>query len=552
MTKLITKIPLYPFLIAIYPILYLLSVNVKEIGPEAGFRSGILLLGFSLVTFVISLVVTRNARTSALASFTITLVFFLIFFLLYAPVYRALREVQISGETIGRHRYLVSLTFFLLAAAGVVTIWLSKKLKPKTLASITMALNLLSILLVLIPSLTIIYHLLRNQQDLTRAQASLPPLEDSIGVVTNDAPDIYYLVFDMHTNDQVMRELMDYDDSEFTSALVDKGSYVAPCSRSNYANTQFSITSSLNMNYIQAISDSYETTSLLPLIQSSMVQRTLDEAGYQIYAFETGYPFTELQDVDRYYSPVDGAVDLMTYPGLTTFESLIMQVSGGKILYESREQLSQKMQFIIDAPYVEYRDRILYTLDTIPVLAAEPSPKFVFAHILAPHDPFVFDEDGSIAFRRTPFTMDKDPEFGKGYGWEPYSTGYVAEIKYLHTRILEIVDMLQANSSTPPVIILQGDHGIPRLGVVNAQYEIFNAYYPGTTGTSFLYGTVTPVNTFRLFFNALFGTSFELLPDVSYQLGEEGSFSLADIDQSCPAHFGSLPGSGEDEISDKD
>lgn len=275
MTKLITKIPLYPFLIAIYPILYLLSVNVKEIGPEAGFRSGILLLGFSLVTFVISLVVTRNARTSALASFTITLVFFL----LYAPVYRALREVQISGETIGRHRYLVSLTFFLLAAAGVVTIWLSKKLKPKTLASITMALNLLSILLVLIPSLTIIYHLIRNQQDLTRAQASLPLLEDSIGVVTNDAPDIYYLVFDMHTNDQVMRELMDYDDSEFTSALVDKGSYVAPCSRSNYANTQFSITSSLNMNYIQAISDSYETTSLLPLIQSSMVKRTLEEAG---------------------------------------------------------------------------------------------------------------------------------------------------------------------------------------------------------------------------------------------------------------------------------
>ena len=146
----------------------------------------------------------------------------------------------------------------------------------------------------------------------------------------------------------------------------------------------------------------------------------------------------------------------------------------------------------------------------------------------------------------------KTPNLEKVTAGEPYSTGYVEEIKYLHTRILEIVDTLQANSPTPPVIILQGDHGIPRLGVVNAQYEIFNAYYPGTTDTSFLYGTVTPVNTFRLFFNALFGTSYEILPDVSYQLGEEGSFSLADIDQSCPAHFGSLPGSSEDEISDED
>ena len=546
MVKIINKIPLYPFLISVYPILYLLSVNVEEIGPEAGLRSGLLLLVFSLVTFGVSLLVTRTPRVSALVSLSVTLAFFLVFFLLYAPAYRALREVQISGETLGRHRYLVTITFLLLAAVGAFSTWLSKKLKPKSLKSITLVLNTLSIILVMIPALTMILQMIRNRQNTTQAQASLPPLEDSIGTLPNNAPDIYYLIFDMHTNDQVMRALMDYDNSEFTNALADRGFYIAPCSRSNYANTQFSITSSLNMNYIQALSDSYELAALLPLVQSSLVQRTLEDAGYQTYAFETGYPFTELRQVDRYYAPVEGAVDLITYPGLTPFESLVMQVSAGKILYESREQLSQKMQFILDAPYVQYRDRILYTLDTIPDLATEPGPKFVFAHILAPHDPFVFDEDGSTTFRRTPFQMDKDPEFGKGYGWEPYKAGYIEEIKYLHKRILEIVDTLQANSVTPPVIIIQGDHGLPRLGLVNAQYEIYNAYYPGTADTSFLYETVTPVNTFRLLFNALFGTSYELLPEESYQLGEDGVFSQFEIDKSCPAQFQSLPGSGED------
>ena len=545
-------IPLYPFLTAIYPILFLLSVNVKEIGLESGFRAAALMLAFAIITFAIALVVTHNAHRGALTSFIITLCFFLIFFIIYAPAYHALRAVSLDGETLGRHRYLMPATFLLLVAAGIAMIWFSGRLTAGKLRSITQILNLVTLILVLIPTVTIIAYGVKKQQVLASTQDNLPAIEQSITPTSGDVPDIYYLILDMHTSDAVMQELMNYDNSAFTRALEERGFFVAKCARSNYPNTQYSITSSLNMNYLQEITDTYDIPSLYPLLQSSLVQRTLTTAGYKVYAFESGYPFTELAETDKFYSPVMGTVDLLTYPGLTAFESLLMQVSGGRVLYESREQLSQKMQYIIDAPYVEYRDRILYALDTIPSLVMEPGPKFVFAHILAPHDPFVFDEDGSTAFRRTPFLMDKDPEFGEGYGWEPYSEGYIDEIIYLHQRIISIVDTLQQDSQVPPVIIIQGDHGIPRLGLVDAQYEIYSAYYVAGADTTFLYDTITPVNTFRLLFNALFGTHYDKLAEVIYQQGDDGAFQPVDAKLTCPAEFDSLPVDGEDQITNDD
>lgn len=529
--KFFEKTPFYPFLTAVYPVLFLLSVNISEVGPESGFRSALILLLFSLAAFLAALVITRNAQRSALASFIVTLLFFLVFFLLYAPAYHGLREVRLFGETLGRHRYLVPVTLFLLVAAGLLVILLSKKLKPKLLRSVTQVLNLFTLILVLIPAITIISYMVKKQQVLSRTQASLPPLEQSLTIDAGNAPDIYYLIFDMHTSDEVMYELMNYDDSGFTSALRERGFYVAPCSRSNYSSTQFSITSSLNMNYIQDLTGSYNTPSLYPLMQFSQVRRALEDIGYETYAFETGYSFTELMDADRYFSPLSGVVDLLTYPGLTPFESLVMRISGGKILYETRDQLSQRMQFIIDAPYVEYRDRILFTLDAIPALAEEPGPKFVFAHILAPHDPFVFDEDGNTAMREKPFTMKQDPE----YSWDSYRVAYIKEIQYLHKRIIEIVDELQANSRVQPIIIIQGDHGIPRTEINGAHFEIYNAINLAEDSSKDLYNTISPVNSFRVIFNNAFGANFVLLPDEAYILNEEAGTATQFTDGfKCP------------------
>ncbi len=42
-----------------------------------------------------------------------------------------------------------------------------------------------------------------------------------------------------------------------------------------------------------------------------------------------------------------------------------------------------------------HRQIISYTFQKLPEVAVIPGPKFVFAHIIAPHPPFVFDKSGN-------------------------------------------------------------------------------------------------------------------------------------------------------------
>jgi hypothetical protein len=531
MTRILEKFPFHPILIAVYPVAYLLSGNIGDVGVGAGLRAGLILIGTAMLAFLFSLLVTRDLRKSGIMVLVMILVFFLIFFLLYAPLYHWLRDVRIFGEVLGRHRYLVPLTVFLILSSGLISHFLLRRSKPKILRRLTFSLNTLSIILILIPLVGIISGVIRKQTTATLKPEALPPLAE-MTIADGTAPDIYLIVLDMHVSDTALKNLTGYEDPAFSAGLQDRGFYVAGCSRSNYPVTQHSLTSELNMDYLDELTGSTETGVIYQYMQSSRVQRTLEAAGYRTLAFETGFSFTDLVSADEFLSPVGSASAWLAYPGISPFESLILQISGGKILYETRDQLSRGMQYAIDAAYVEYRDRILYDLDTLPVVAQEVGPKFVFAHILAPHPPFVFDRDGNFIYRMTPFSLNMDPE---GYDFYEFSDAYYEELLYLHQRILGVVDEILRVSETPPIIIIQGDHGIPRTAHRNAQYEIYTAIHMGGANSDALYSTISPVNTFRVIFNQLYGTDYELLPDETYIINEdEGTHLQFDGVFNCP------------------
>jgi hypothetical protein len=57
-----------------------------------------------------------------------------------------------------------------------------------------------------------------------------------------------------------------------------------------------------------------------------------------------------------------------------------------------------------------------------------------------------------------------------------------------------------------------GDHGL--VGA-NRQTDLL-AYFLPDDGNAKLYSTISPVNSFRLFFNEYFGANYPLLPDQTY------------------------------------
>jgi len=84
----------------------------------------------------------------------------------------------------------------------------------------------------------------------------------------------------------------------------------------------------------------------------------------------------------------------------------------------------------------------------------------------------------------------------------------------LNTRVLEAVDTILEESDTPPIIIIQGDHGA-WIQPKDRLMWILNAYYLPENNDK-LYPSISPVNTFRLVFNLYFGGRYEMLEDVSY------------------------------------
>ena len=158
-------------------------------------------------------------------------------------------------------------------------------------------------------------------------------------------------------------------------------------------------------------------------------------------------------------------------------------------------------------------------------------PKFVFAHMLVPHRPFVFGPEGEVI----------DAENAPGLGapvndnqsMNDYIHGYRDQVTYVNTRILALVERLIADSETPPVIILQGDHGIEKARTEEERMLIFNAYFIPDESYDSLYQQITPVNTFRVVFNELFGAQYPLLDDVSYYSEWYQLYNFSEVPNEC-------------------
>ena len=135
-------------------------------------------------------------------------------------------------------------------------------------------------------------------------------------------------------------------------------------------------------------------------------------------------------------------------------------------------------------------------------------PQFSYIHLISPHPPFVFDAEGNPNY---------PPDFWneqREYPYDNYQKGYIGQMTYLNKKVLTAIDTILAESETPPIIVIQGDHGA-WMQPKNLRMWIFNAYYfPGHEDV--LYPTVSPVNTFRLIFNTYFGGKYEILEDQSY------------------------------------
>jgi hypothetical protein len=114
---------------------------------------------------------------------------------------------------------------------------------------------------------------------------------------------------------------------------------------------------------------------------------------------------------------------------------------------------------------------------------------------------------------------------------------YLDQLMFINQEILAAVDGILAKSKTPPIMVIQADHGSGiffdptsiEKSCLYERFSILNAYYlPGVDPNS-VPMDLSPVNSFRFIFNAYFQTSLELLPNRQYFSISERFYQLIDV-----------------------
>ncbi len=499
----ILTIPFFPVLIAVYSVLYLYSANLGQIPLSVTLRP----LAFSVITtliltFVI-IVVKIDIHKSGLVAGWICLLFFT-----YGHVFDLINDKTILGTQIGYLKPFVAFIFF--AIAGIVIFSLIKF----ELSHVTKILNMILSALVLFIVIQIsYYHIVASQQK------KVSPQDNSAELAISN-PDIYYIVLDSYARNDVLLEDFNYDNSAFTNELIKRGFYLPQCANSNYFGTSISIASSLNMQYLDELGFSTVVYSkddppeLQQIIHHSEVRRFLKERNYSFIAFRGFFPTNDIKDADYYYEVFEDDDQSVTVASLS-FENLYLKTTMLRYFKEHFQRnkdnwlwqaLPDNWKILFDPDVLQYSSRSykwyrqhVYTFDKLKEIPQIPGRKFIYAQIYATHQPYVFDSNGDFLW---PINED--------------NFNYLPAIEYVNKRTIETIDAIFANSQTPPIIIIQADHGMPS-GVT--RNKILHAIYI-PDHQELLYSTITPVNTFRLIFNGFFETNYEILPDKIYVLDE--------------------------------
>ena len=328
-------------------------------------------------------------------------------------------------------------------------------------------------------------------------------------------PNIYFIILDAYARADVLKEMYDFDNTEFLAYLRNKGFYIAERSSANYCQTGLSIGSCFNLCYLDKLVKNYIGQSnlsrgpLKELIAKSFVIDYLKKHGYSIISFETGIFETELLSADLYFRS--------KFP-INSFCNALMNTTPIPDI-AVRENYSDLIN--------KHRDNILSIFDNIRNVAQlKKKPKFIFAHICSPHPAFIFGPNGEPVMLEKRFNHDNaDWLIRPGrLTLAEYRKGYSDQVTFVNKRIKKIVDSILSNSRRPPIILILGDHG-PRSETVWHDPEMTNmkenlanlsAYYLPHGGDNELYPEITPVNIFSVVFNYYFGEKLDLLPDENY------------------------------------
>jgi hypothetical protein len=498
-------LPLYPLFAAVYFVLHLAAENGSELillgdllPPLAGE------LAACLVLWALAAWAARGINRGAPLAL-VAVVCFSTFGIIAAALQGPLTPI---GGPVG---LLVLLTYFLGVAALALRrfAWVPS---PGT----TRYLNIVTGLLAAYSAFRVATDTSLSQ-DAAHAAPVQPALAQPVTSGNRRPPDIYLIVLDKYTASRMLAPGYGFDNRPFEDSLRARGLIVPAHARANYIHTSLALAAMLNLDYLDDVPERFGVDNedwelVYPLIEDNRLAAFLRGHGYRYVFFPSAFAPTRQSRIADAQLPSPSqirpefeAVWLWTTP-IPTAHLLACRIAGCQVFTFSYTPESAQL---LDWKFAR-----------LPELVGREQPVFVFAHLTLPHEPYVYYR--ACAHREPYWPLDD------GADTLALKRAYVEQIECLNRKLLILVDALRKRSGTPPVILLQSDHGHGRLGRLAPGLEaaapwqvaerraIFAAYsLPGVSPEE-VSDSISPVNVTRLVLRHYFNADLPKRPDVTY------------------------------------
>jgi hypothetical protein len=455
---------------------------------------------FMLVIFYGLKKIWKDQRKAALFAFLIG-----VFCMLFGFLHDAIKS-SFPNYFISRYIFILPFSILFLTICAFIL-----KSKQSRFIKTYQYLNLLLLILVTgeLIRMTVLGFTYKTDHSLIDSRFTVYHQLKSTQIVPDSLkPDIFFLIFDCMPSSKALLAGAGFDNTATDSFLTEKKFYVAADARSNYNLTVHSVTSTLNMEYLQQ-EEIYKHTGIHMYFRSASsllnnsLTKILSTQGYSIHQYQSlsfvnnehlkgKGPFSQMLTMNYFYKTLPGRL----------YRDLAWNIK--RINYGFLKKINSRS-------YRKKAESAAEDIKSTTMLVKNScslsnKPKFVYAHFMLPHPPYFFDSTGNIK----PFLLPASTAPNM------IDNSFFDQVKFANILIRDIVNKIQSENKKNTIIVIAGDHGVPFNNKSKDLYfQNLNAiYFPDGDYTT-LYPGLSSVNTFRVILNKYFKSSLPILKDSS-------------------------------------
>lgn len=503
-------------LVAVYPILFFYANNIS--GLSLVFLEKPLVFSVTISVFLVILW-CRICGNKERASLIVTGLVFVFFSYGHLSKYLSNKLfIPLSGGVVlGPHKILLPLVFLL------VVLFVYKTLKTKNnLSGIMAFLNIVLSLLCLNSAVMISVNEIKKN----KGEEGLSEIEWERQENLTETPDVYHIILDGYARNDILKDLYDYDNSGFVADLEKMGFFVAEKARANYMHTYLSLPSTFNMNYLEILPEKYGKSPVDESVAKNMMFNNQALLKFKSFGYKT------INFVSDWDGTNENYLTDVVFNEERTFKTLGVNIptSESNMVFLQTTLVSPLIQEVWE---VALRRKTLSVFEKMPDVAYLEGKKYILAHIMAPHPPYVFAEDGGEVNDVNLTNADEGID---------RRHHYLNQLKFITKQATVMLKKIFNNSKSPPIIILQSDHGPASIlgkreewsfnynqEAVKERASILYAVFLPNGNYEGFSETMTPINTYGLLFNKYFGENNELFPDKTYYTSYDEIYGFYDV-----------------------